>query len=355
MALGFENDFSSNIPEPKKLWSTGANYFLADDARSWIYVFLDSAPQSLGTKGTSVYTNRTINSTWSCQSWPVIQGGNGTVTNLTVLQDPNGGQALNVTLPFVGGTDQTTFLTTPNITCGTGCSVVEAFEASLIQPWYYQCNITVGKVMNATLPQHAVGPSLRSMASAAIALQGYGLKSPASSAVQYQVYPSESTYGQPQGGYNNGMGSLMARFSIGVVTAAALSSNQSLWFTVPGQQPQIGNQLNVSSGTGWLFIYLILGLLVGAQGVGFVVTAFWANRVLVKDESIFSTATLLRPILENLGDSGNAANGKVICDVLGDGPEMMVVYTAIKDEQNVFHLELGGNPRHRAFPAGRYD
>jgi hypothetical protein len=208
--------------------------------------------------------------------------------------------------------------------------------------------------MNATLPQHDVGPSLRNMASAAIALQGYGLKSSTPGGTQYQVYPSESTYGQPQGGYNNGMGSLMARFSIGVVTAAAMSSNQSLWFKVPGQQPQIGNQLNVSSGTGWLFIYLILGLLVGTQGVGFVVTAFWANRVLVKDESIFSTATLLRTVLHHLQGSGNAANGEVICDVLGHGRETMVVYTAIKDGRNVYHLELGSNPRHRAFPEGTY-
>jgi len=354
MALGFESDVSSNIPAPQKLWSTGADYFLADDEQSWIFVFLDSAPQSLGTKGTSVYTNRTVNSTWSCQSWPVIQGGNGTVTNLTVLQDASGGRALNVTLPFVGGTDQTTFLTAPNVTCGPGCSVVEAFEASLTQPWYYKCNITVGEVMNATLhPEHDVGPTLRNMASAAIALQGYGLKSSVPGATQYQVYPSESAYGQPQGGYNSGMGLLMAQFSIGVVTAAALYSNQSLWLTVPGLQPQIGNQLDVSS---WLFVYLILALLVGAQGVGFVVVAFWANRVFVKDESIFSTATLLRPIMERLGDSGNAANGEVICDVVGDGPETMVVYTALKDEnQHVYHLQLGNHPRYRAFPEGIYD
>ena len=354
MALAFWSETSSNIPEPKKLFSTGADYFLADDQQSWIYVFLDSAPQSLGTKGTSVYTNRTINSTWNCQSWPVIQGGNGTVANLTVLQDASGGQPLNVTLPFVGGTDQTTFLTTPHVTCGTGCSVVEAFEASLTQPWFYKCNITVGEVMNATLhPAHDVGPSLRNMASAAIALQGYGLKSSVPGTTQYQVYPSESAYGQPQGGYNDGMGSLIARFSIGVVTAAAQYSNQSQWLTVPGLQPQIGNQLGVSS---WLYIYLILGLLVGAQGVGFVVVAFWANRVLVKDESVFSIATLLRPIMERLGGSGNAAKGKDICNVVGDGPEAMVVYTALKDEnRRIYHLQLGNHPRHRAFPEGTYD
>jgi hypothetical protein len=46
----------------------------------------------------------------------------------------------------------------------------------------------------------------------------------------------------------------------------------------------------------------------------------------VKDESVLSTARLLGPILESLGDSGNAADGEAIGEVLGDGPEMGFIY-----------------------------
>jgi len=93
----------------------------------------------------------------------------------------------------------------------------------------------VGNVLNATLPQHEVGLSIPNMSSVAIPLQGYCPRSFVPGSMQHQVYSSESTYGQPQGGYNNGMGLLISRFAVGVITAAALYTNQSLWFSVPGQ------------------------------------------------------------------------------------------------------------------------
>ena len=141
------------------------------------------------------------------------------------------------------------------------------------------------------------------------------------------------------------------------MAASAIYTNQSLWITVPGNQPQIGSQLTVES---WPFIWLIIGLIIGAQGVGFVVAAFWANNVLVKDESVLSTATLLRPAMKDLASSGNAAESKAICKVLGD---KQVIYTAIKHEENddLMHVEFGeavSDSRfisHRAFPEGRYD
>ena len=244
IALGFESDYSTNIPKPRELFSTAANYFLADDNQIWIYIFLESAPQSLTL---SVYTNRTVRSTWSCNSWPVIQGGNGTVTNLMIFLDAKSSKDLKLILQIAGGTDQTSFLTATDVTFGPGCSIVEAFEASLTQPWYYSCNITVGQAMNAMYhPEHDLGISLPTMASAAIALQGYVLNSSATDGTQYQVHLSESVYGQPQGGYNSGMGSLMCQFAIGVVDTAAIYSSQSLWLTIEGLQPETGNQLTVS-------------------------------------------------------------------------------------------------------------
>lgn len=72
MALALGSDLLSNRPEPETLVSGGPYYFLADDDKSWSYIFLDSAPHSAGSAAVQIYTNRTINSTWSCESWPVI-------------------------------------------------------------------------------------------------------------------------------------------------------------------------------------------------------------------------------------------------------------------------------------------
>lgn len=347
-ALGFKSDWSSNIPKPGSFWSTGADLFQANDQESWLFVFIES-PRTGIVVASSIYTNRSINSTWNCESWPVVTGGNGTVANLTIQENSNG-DTFNVSLPVIGGPNQTTYVTAPDTTCGAGCSIIEAFEASFYNPWYYSCNVTVGSVQNGYLPEHEVGLSFRQMASAGIALQGYGLTSSTPGVKQSQVYPSQSPYGAPQEGDPDGMGSLIAAFAIGVVSVAALRPNNHT-FLVPGQEPKLGNQLVVQE---WRFIWLIMGVILGAQGIGFVLTAFWANRVLVKDESPLGIARLLRPIVDELGNHGSAARGRQICEEIGEESE--VRYTVHQREpKGPFQLELNSHGRIRAFPEGEYD
>jgi len=349
MAIAFDWGFSWDIPSPGALWATQEDtYYQADDFMSWKFVFVDSPPTGMWDPAT-VYTNRTINSTFSCQSWAVVNGGNGTSRNLIISKDANG-VTFNITVPTTSGIEQTTFFTNGSA-CGDGCTVINAFEASNTQPWYYECNITVGNVLNASNPAQEVGISLRQMASSAIALQGYGLTA-LSNGTQSQAYPSQSIYGEPQRGSPDGMGSLMSRFAIGVVAAATMYPNQTI--IQKGLQPQLGNQLNVSH---WGYLNLILFLIVFVQGLGFVMTVFLSNRVVIKDESVYATARLLRPIMERLGDSGNAAKGDEICEALGDGPDTKLIYTVVKGEKDndFLHLELGPYKRVRAFPEGRYD
>jgi len=352
MALSFLKDDSGNIPEPPTLfWSINALFFLGYDQKSWTFVFIDSSPSDPGFANaiggpSAMYTNRTINSTASCRSYAVIAGGNGTFANLTVQEDSNG-DLFKVTLPIVPGPDTTTYVTKPDSTCGEGCSIIDAFETSHTTSWYYQCNITVGNVINGNLPEHEVGISLRQMASAGIALQGYGLNSQLPGSQQFQVYPSASPYGTPQNGNSNGMGSNIAIFAMGVVSMAAIYTTHA--FNVTGFQPQIGNELKVDH---WNFVWMIMGLIVGIQGASFVLTAFWANRVLVKDESVFSTARLLRPVLDKLADNGTAMSGKEICAVLGEGESY--IYTVPKGREP-YRVELGDYRRRRCFPEGQYN
>jgi hypothetical protein len=209
MALSFNWKTIDQRPIAGSFWTHSQYYFLSEGlSNSWTFVFLDwSSPHG----DYPIYTNRSISTTWSCQRWAVISGGNGTTDDLIVQHDSNGGN-FNVTVPTVAGVDQTTFFTNTNATCGAGCSIVEAFEASAQQSWYYNCNITVGSVINGTLPEHQVGESLRTMAAAGIALQGFRLNSSFPDEKQYQVYPAQSAYGEPQGGSSDGIGQLISQF-----------------------------------------------------------------------------------------------------------------------------------------------
>jgi hypothetical protein len=98
---------------------------------------------------------------------------------------------------------------------------------------------------------------------------------------------------------------------------------------------------------------MIMGLMVGIQGASFVLTTFWANRVLVKDESVFSTARLLRPVLDKLADNGAARSGKEICAVLGEGEKY--IYTVPEGSVPPYRVELGDYERRRCFPDGKYN
>ena len=161
-------------------------------------------------------------------------------------------------------------------------------------------------------------------------------------------------YGEPQEGVSEAMGRLIARFSIGVVSVASIEFGQNN-LTVAGMQPSIGSRLVVDH---WVFVWLIVSLLVGIQGAGFVFTACWANRVLVKDQSFLSTARLFKPFIERLENCGTAARGKEICKALGAGPETEVIYrvtTRIDDGVRIRQLEFGPSARERAFPKGVYD
>lgn len=355
MALSFGPDFANNIPPPGTLLSSiNALFFWSIDENSGVFVFIDSSPSDPGfanyTGGPSaMFTNRKINSTYSCLSFPVIGGGNGTVGNLTVLKNSNE-DSFNVFLPIVPGLDTTTYFTNPVSRCGDGCSIVEAFEASHNTSWYYQCNITVGTVVNAMIPEHEVGLNLREMASGGIALQGYGPNSHLPESKQFQVYPSASPYGVPQKGDTDNMGRNIALFAIGVVSMAALYTSHTV--NVTGLQPHIGHELKVNH---WNLIWIIMGLIVGVQGAAFVLTAFWANRVVVKDESALATARLLRPVLGRLGDEGTTMNGKKICNVLDAGEERRYIYTVPKGSDEPYRVELGDWPRCRSFPEGIYN
>lgn len=221
------------MPGPRTLLSQDSPLvFLGDNYAQYIYY--EAAPDfNTNPDAVSVTTNRTSNSTGICESWPVIEGGDGSSHNISFMLNSSGEKGY-ATFPLAGGLSQTTYVTRPSKTCGEGCGTIHALEASAETPFFYECNVTVGEVQNATRQEHQLGIDLRNMAANAIALQGYAASSLTNDTdLQYQTYPAESIYGSPQNGNITSMGLLMAQFALGVVAVAA-SDNPSL--IIPGNQ-----------------------------------------------------------------------------------------------------------------------
>jgi hypothetical protein len=324
VALDFYKDIYSNMPDAKTLWSASSPIKFQGKA-NWTFIFIDYNSDALNDPSNlappAIFTNRTAISTYSCNSWPVIVGGNGTSTNLTVMLDSSG-EDMHVTIPYIGGSNQTTFITNPKSDCGRGCSIVNAFEASDTKPWWYECNITVSDVQNATLLEHQVGQDVLKMAASAIALQGHALLPNQSDTAgkQYQYYPSSSYYGTPFMGSTDNMGMTISEFAIGVIAAAA---QYNPYIDVSGDTPDTGNQLDVK----WMLVTLILALTAGVQFLLFVTASFIVNMVTVKDNSPLSTAHLLWPIVERLGPAGTYATSEQVCKMLQEKGQEKLVYS----------------------------
>ncbi|KAM0555998.1 hypothetical protein ACHAPJ_005979 [Fusarium lateritium] len=250
-----------DYPKPGTLWDNN-DPLIYCGKKSCTYIFQESASRPKK-YDLIVSTNRSVVVTGSCRSWKVTKGGGGNESTITIADDKR--SELNITA--INGGNQTTFMFDAAANQGTTWSEVTAFEASESDPWFYRCNISFGPVINATRKEHLLGINVTSLASSAIALQGYGASSlgPANSDRQFQSYPAESTYGDPQNGDADGMGGLIAAFATGVVAVAAQVANNLI---VPGLQPQNGVVLEISK---WAYIHLILGLTLGVQlvlGIG---------------------------------------------------------------------------------------
>ena len=343
MALALGYDDIENMPQPRTLFSVdNAAVYVGDNYTE--YVFYDSSPDG----SISIATDRTMNSTGLCNSWPVVDGGDGSKSNITITVNSRGDKE-NIYIPVTAGLDQTTYFTYPSKSCGDGCSIITALEASNQAPFYYQCNVTVTNVTNALRPEHEVSISLRTLAASAIALQGYISSSVTNdTGLQFHTYPAEFTYGTAQNGSAEDMGLQIAEFAMGVIAVAAQNNPQ---ITVPGDQPHAGLTLNVSQ---WKYVHLILGLTAGLQFILFLVAAFISNQAIVKDRSHLAVARLLRPFVDQLGSSGSIATGKDISDAFGH--EAKFIYSVDQTWQgDLLRLNMGQQKPVRRFPKGLYD
>lgn len=296
ISLAFVQGNLSDIPDPGTLWySDDVSVFCDQNSIFCSYVFHETNPESLRNPDAIpvvATTNRIVNASSQCSSFPVIRGGDGTDDTIGLSQS---GKTANLTLPVRGGLDQSTFIanTSSSSRCGPNCGIVSAFEASPSSAWYYNCTTTLSQVSNAALPEHDLGPDLTRLATTAIALQGYSSGAAETGETQFQIYPSESVFGVPLNGSANDMAFLLSRFAIGVV---AVTAEANADVTVGGRTPHIGQKLNVQH---WNVVHIILGLTAGLQLL-FAVAATWVSRrVVIPSGGSIAEAQVLRSMIGN--------------------------------------------------------
>jgi hypothetical protein len=276
------NHFLSGTP----LASNPAAFWDATD--HWQYIFLDSAP-AIGTPGLKflfLYTDNVVNSTGVCETPPFQATTND---GLAVIQLLGG----NETVTFPEPVESIYYLTTPILdqeastgSCGPGCSNLKVLEEaagpeSLVTGssyFFYDCNITV---TSTTSPNFS--PLMAAVAAQAIALSGQpGLKNTDNGNHQYVSYNFGLPFGEPQNNSASGMASLISRFAIGVVAAAARTNPSQ---TIQGGQPTQGLHLELDNPVMFSVILCLTG---GLQVLLVVFAAAIVSRVVIPEEVLTS-------------------------------------------------------------------
>ncbi|KAI8308561.1 hypothetical protein K4K59_010085 [Colletotrichum sp. SAR11_240] len=347
VSLAYDSAAMEKVPSARAIYVESDPLMFCDE-NLCKYVFHETSTSSIkddDSNPMTVCTNRSINVTSSCTSWPVISGGSGNTTNVTVALD--NGNTYDLYIPVPGGSDQSTFMTNSQFDCGPGCSIVSVFEASATSPWYYSCNVSVHEVANATLPVHQVGTNLTELATAAIALQGYAASSLANDTnFQYQTYPAESIFGTPMNGTNEVMQMILNRFTIGVVAIAALN-NPSL--TLEGTMPMKGTKLNVSH---WNMIHMILLLTAVLQLALGLAAALVANRVVVPDGGAVEMAQVMRSMAIQDRRANEEALEKGLTTEGAKGSKWIYRDTLVSKDAGIYDLHMEEQTFHARNEAG---
>lgn len=293
MSLIYDQANLSAIPQAGSLWTPLDPLIFCDsDNQICAYSFKEQTirPQNIAADADfqpiTVATNRILQTTSTCQSYRITAGGNG---NTTAIAYATQNETTQSEIPFAGGVNQTTFMTYTAEDCGVGCGTIQAFESSLTDPWFYECNITAGAVLNGTKPEHEVGEELRALAARGIALQGYAISSlTEDTQVQFQSYPSESIFGTVLGGDAKAMSLRTSRFAAGVIAVTAQSNDN---INIPGYPPVRGSQLIVGH---WNFIALILSVTAALQFVLSLFAGWVAYQVMIPSNGLLGIARVLR-------------------------------------------------------------
>lgn len=284
--MNFGIGLVSSQPGPGEIYLSTDPLLWLDKSNSLInFVFLDSPEGAQVIETYSAFTERTISVTFDCNSFGVLQGGDGTTTEINI--DRVGKVSLSQAVP-----NSTTYMTRSSHTCKSNnrCSVVEAFESSSTDPWYYVCEISMGMTRNDNQNISFISDYFAQIATASIAQLGYT----DSRGIASQIYPRESLWGQVAKGDPSDVGMMIGIYALASLAGAAQFNP---FTSYQGNAPAPGFLLKLNHVSTFYFILFIVNL---CHLVFVLVAIFFTYKVRVRDSGFISMGVFLKPITDTL-------------------------------------------------------
>jgi hypothetical protein len=297
LAIDYGIDDLVNQPKSGDMYKSANAMLWYNNSINYLeFVFINSTTASGKAIDTtlSVYTDRKVNVTYACEAHKITANGTGTSNYPEV--EGLGPVWVNTVLP-----NSSVYFTNPNNFCegSTRCSIVEVFEVSDTEPWYYKCNVTMGSTINDHQNISYISDDMAFTATSSIAQIGYT----DITGQEYQIYPLNSVWGIPAGGDYTQVGDRVAIYALGSIAGASIF-NPVKYYEGPAPTQAFALSLGHK-----YFFYVILGLICGFHLIFVVIVAIVANKVKVGPDAYLTMSLLLRPIAEGLeGVSGGKEN-----------------------------------------------
>jgi len=217
---------------------------------------------------------------------------------------------------------------------------------------FYECNVTVSDVKNAMVPAHRIVDHVARLAAGSIGLSGMTV-SGIGYKQQFVKYSDETVLGKFS--FNataQGVAELIGTFGIGSFVIMDLFSLKDV---APGDVVYSGKRMILKLRGEYL--YAIVGVTIGIHLSMIPLLIYFANAVLIKDDTPLSLAKLLNYLVQQLGETGNAASGDQVVEALKH-MKVRYGYTIMDESKNLYKLELAEHVpkwrKLRGFPKGSY-
>ena len=226
--------------------------------------------------------------------WAVPEGASGSVTWVASVDSHCGARCTNFTVMQLGIPDS------------------RVNDTSL-----FLCNSTLGRVTTAYAADDITVRSANDTAAvygtdnfariAAGAIGWTGLYAVGWDDRQAQSYSQGSIASPAHNVQKQEIEDILMRFTIGAV---ASFDDHGIRYNLTSQTvvPTQGQQLDVD----WSYIFSILGGICGIQFLALLLLVLFAHRTIVRDDSYFSMAMLLRPVVSRIGEGGMLMSGEEI-------------------------------------------
>ncbi|KAJ4323072.1 hypothetical protein N0V94_002096 [Neodidymelliopsis sp. IMI 364377] len=210
-----------------------------------------------------------------------------------------------------------TWIASVNESCGARCTnftvLQEAWEPTVNKTSLFLCNSTVSEVKSAR-SHHDItnldGPDSKAvfgtdefLRTASGAMGWTGIVNGGWSDLQFRTYTQGSRWSPASNVNVSAVEDMLMRFTIGAIAAFddhGIRHNVTKQHVVPTK----GQQLDVD----WSYMLSILGGICGIQFAALCCLLLFANRTIVRDESFFSIAMLLSPVVGRIGREGGGMN-----------------------------------------------